>query len=88
VALPDDLEEEFDLYKTNCGEFNTDKYPIYSVVITHIRKDKNGNPIPANPDAPVIRKDGLDFFQDHFTFLKTESGFKLVSMSLSDATLK
>ena len=88
IQLPDDLEDEFNTYKNNCGDFNSDKHPIRKIIITHIEKDKNGNPVMAGPQAPVATKEGYAFYQESFTFLKTESGFKLVSLSLHDAEFK
>ncbi|TVT42693.1 WG repeat-containing protein [Hymenobacter setariae] len=57
---------DFQPFLTDCGEHFREKYPIFNMVLTY--------PVqPAN--APIDN-------QEHFTFIRTASGYRLFSMSL------
>ncbi|ALM50289.1 hypothetical protein AMR72_16200 [Flavobacterium psychrophilum] len=62
APVPDDIEKEFDKYRDNCGNINTTKYPLMSVIINH-KKDN-------------------DLVQDSFDFIKTDDGYKLLSVNI------
>ena len=58
--------QDFEPFLTACGEHFSEKYPVFEVILTY----------PAQPaDAPFDH-------QEHFEFIRTASGYRLLSVSL------
>ena len=57
----------FNKYRTACGLHNRERFPLYDVMITYHK---------------TPQKESLDISQEHFKFLRTENGYKLISISL------
>lgn len=65
TPIPDAMEKEFEKYRDNCGDINSTKYPLMSLIINH--------------------KKNNDLIQDTFDFIKTDDGYKLLSVNLRSA---
>lgn len=65
TPVPDAMEKEFEKYRNNCGDINTSRYPLMSLIVNH--------------------KTGNDLVQDSFDFIKTNDGYKLLSVNLRSA---
>jgi hypothetical protein len=72
-------------YYNACGEHNRQRYPVFNVILSYYTK--RGKRLPESPPrrnrtlAEFQRPFELDY-QEHFEFLKTEDGYKLLLMSL------
>jgi hypothetical protein len=86
VSMSQDLFNELifekDIYKkylNSCGEHNKNIYPLYNVMLTYNKKRQK----PVSVDAAVEIADDYEIdYQEHFEFLRTESGYRLLSVSL------
>lgn len=71
-----------DIYKkylNSFGEHNKDRFPLYDVKLTYYKKRQK----PVAEDAAVEVTDGYELdYQEHFEFLKTENGYRLLKVSL------
>jgi hypothetical protein len=65
-------------YLNSCGEHNRDRYPIYNVMLTHYKKREK----PLNGKHSDFNKQYEIDTQDHFEFLRTEDGWRLLSVSV------
>ena len=66
-------------YMNACGEHNKDKFPLYRVVVTNYKKRQN--PGPGNHSI-FLKTHEIDY-QEYFDFLKTEKGYRLLSVSVA-----
>ncbi|ANE52410.1 WG repeat-containing protein [Flavisolibacter tropicus] len=65
-------------YLNACGAHNKDQYPLYNVMLTYYKKRLK--PLTAI-ESGFLRNYEIDY-QEHFEFLRTENGYKLLSVSL------
>ena len=87
VTLNQDSFNEFifskDIYKrylNACGEHNRDAFPLFNVMLTYYKK----RPKPLDNIDSDFWKDYEIDYQEHFSFLRTENGYKLLSVSLKN----
>lgn len=57
-------QTDFKPFYTDCGDANSAKYPVFDVVTSHYKKDKQ-----------------IDY-QEHFSFLRTGSGYRLIGIAI------
>ena len=72
---------EKDIYKkyfNSCGEHNYDRFPLFNILITYYKKRESPNQYSV---SEFFRDYDIDY-QEHFEFLRTEQGYKLLSVSL------
>lgn len=55
-------QADFKSFYTDCGDANSGKYPVFDVVTSHYKKDKQIG------------------YQEHFSFLRTGSGYQLIGI--------
>ncbi len=67
-------------YRDACGAHNKDRYPLYDVMLTY-RKKRKHPPAVKHARGEGERLYEIDY-QEHFEFLKTENGYRLLSVSL------
>ncbi len=60
--------KEYSKYYNNCGEPNTEKYPVMSLIINN--------------------KINSGLIQDHFDFIRTDNGYKLISMTIRNGKIE
>ena len=84
VSISQDMFNEFifgkEIYRkylNSCGEHKRDKFPLYSVMQTYYKKRQK----PNDGIQSAFHKDYEIDYQEHFEFLKTENGYKLLSVS-------
>jgi len=73
-----------------CGSHNKEKYPDFDVMLTYYKKrTKELKFIPPPPGSKEKKWELPDFdkkyeidYQEHFEFIRTEEGYKLISVSL------
>lgn len=70
----------FRKYLNSCGVHDRYKYPVYEVIVSYYKKRTK----PLSDDAVEFTgKYGIDY-QERFEFLRTESGYKLISVSIKN----
>ena len=72
---------EKDMYKkylNACGDHNSDRFPLYDIVITYYKKREKPNEYSL---SEFFRDYDTDY-QELFEFLRTEQGYRLLSVSL------
>ena len=72
-----------------CGSHNKEKYPVFDVMLTYYKKRTKELNIPPPPGSKSEKWELSDFdkkyeidYQEHFEFIRTEEGYKLLSVSL------
>lgn len=85
ISISQDLFNEMifdkDIYKkylNSCGEHHRDKFPLYDVMLTYYKKRQK--PVP-DIQSEFLKNYEIDY-QEQFEFLRTEKGYKLLSVSL------
>jgi hypothetical protein len=74
-----ELIYEKDIYKkylNSCGEHKRDKFPLFDVMLNYYKKRQN--PIPGI-QSEFLKNYEIDY-QEHFEFLRTENGYRLLSV--------
>ena len=71
-------KEIYRKYLNACGEHNRDKFPLFSIALTQYKKRLK--PIK-DTDAVFQKEYDMDYWEQ-FNFLRTEKGYKLLSVSL------
>ncbi len=64
-------------YLNSCGESNKDRYPLYNVTITYIKHRQKPQSKAAAVEAHGIYETD---YQEHFKFLRTENGYRLLKV--------
>lgn len=72
-----------------CGSHNKEKYPVFDVMLTYYKKRTKELNIPPPPGSKSEKWELSDFdkkyeidYQEHFEFIRTDEGYKLLSVSL------
>jgi hypothetical protein len=72
-----------------CGSHNKEKYPVFDVRLTYYKKQTKELNIPQPPGSKTEKGELSDFekkheigYQEYFEFIRTEEGYKLLSVSL------
>jgi hypothetical protein len=68
----------YNRYLNACGEHNNDKFPLYNVRVSYYKKRQKPDP---GFESAFLRNYETDY-DENFEFLKTENGYKLLSVSL------
>ncbi len=66
-------------YLNTCGEHDKERYPLYHVMLTY--KKERHTTAAGDATAGAVGDYGIDY-QEHFEFLRTENGYRLISVSL------
>ncbi len=74
-------KESYNRFYNACGEYNREKYPVFDVMLTYYKKRTKKLP---NILLPAFDKTYEIKYQEHFEFLRTEDGYKLLNMSLKE----
>ena len=80
------------LYKSfydACGSHNKEKYPVFDVMLTYYKKRTKELNLPPPPGSKSEKWELSDFdkkyeidYQEHFEFIRTDEGYKLLKVSL------
>lgn len=65
-------------YLNSCGEHNNDRFPMFTVLITYYKE--RSKPL-ADIQSDFFKKYEINY-QEHFDFLRTENGYRLLSVSI------
>jgi hypothetical protein len=72
-------KEIYRKYMNACGEHNRDKFPLYNVMLTFYKKRQKAD---SGYHSAFLKEHETDYVEN-FLFLKTEKGYKLLSVSLA-----
>jgi len=67
-------------YRNSCGDHNWNKFPLYHVYYTYYKKREK----PLEYALSVFLREYDIDYQEQFEFLRTENGYKLLSVSLRE----
>lgn len=64
-------------YLNSCSDHNWSKYPVFSVLVTYYKK----RPVPSEYSTGFFKDHDIDY-QEDMEFLRTDDGYKLLSVSI------